>query len=78
MVTTKCQDVTARFVQNTLSLGKSLISAYSIIIISISISLSASLMSDIVMSANGLVAREVDTAYLRFSGSRRGRGVGAY
>ena len=56
MVTTKCQDVTARFVQNTLSSGKSLISAYSIIIISISISLSASLMSDIVMSANGLVA----------------------
>ena len=32
-------------------------------------------MSDIVMSANGLVAREADTAYLRFSGSRRGRGV---
>ena len=35
-------------------------------------------MSDIVMTANGLVAREADTAYLRFSGSRRGRGVGAY
>ena len=35
-------------------------------------------MSDIVMLANGLVAREADTAYLRFSGSRRGRGGGAY
>ena len=35
----------------------------------------ASSMSDIVTSANGLVAREANTAYLRFSGSRRGGGV---
>ena len=36
----------------------------------------ASSMSDIVTSANGLVAREADTAYLSLSGRGRGRGVG--
>ena len=65
------------------SSGKSLISTYSI---SNSISLSlksinefsgaASSMSDIVTSANGLVAPEADTAYLSLSGKGRGKGSG--
>ena len=38
----------------------------------------ASLMSDLVILADGLVAREADTAYLSLSGRGKRVGVGAY